>query len=62
MRPDPRCALNAHNQQKDRSHERLGRQVRKSVQGSVFVDTNLDEERITSGLPVIREFPIAESA
>jgi hypothetical protein len=24
------------------------------VQGSVFVDTNLDEERITSGLPVIR--------
>jgi hypothetical protein len=25
------------------------------VQGSAFVDTKLDEERITSGLPVIRE-------
>jgi hypothetical protein len=54
MRRDPRCALNAHNQQKDRSHERLGRQARKSVQGSAFVDTNLDEEWITSGLPVSR--------
>jgi hypothetical protein len=55
MRPDRRCALNTHNQQRDRSHERLGRQARKSVQGSVFVDANLDEERITSGLPVTRE-------
>jgi hypothetical protein len=51
IRATPKCPQSA----EDRSHERLGRQARKSVQGSVFVDTNLDEERIASGLPVTRE-------
>ena len=54
MRPDPRCALNAHNRQKDRSHERLGRQAGNPEQGSAFVDISLDKERFTSGLPVTR--------
>jgi hypothetical protein len=35
------------------------------VQGSAFVDTSLDEERITSGLPMIQDLterPCAEAA